>query len=72
MEEEMFMGLRMREGVSDRVFKSKYGLSYMEVFGEAVEELTENGLLEKNKEIIYLTDKGRLLGNEVFEKFIMV
>jgi oxygen-independent coproporphyrinogen-3 oxidase len=46
-------------------------------FGDAVdtylttiEELAAEGLLSKNENCIRLTPRGRLLSNEVFEKFI--
>ncbi|MFC7372522.1 radical SAM family heme chaperone HemW [Fictibacillus iocasae] len=72
MEEEMFMGLRKRVGVSCAVFKKRYGVSLMDVFGEQISKLKQNGLLEQEGDMIKLTSRGVLLGNEVFSEFIGV
>ncbi|SDH47223.1 coproporphyrinogen III oxidase, anaerobic [Alteribacillus persepolensis] len=71
MEEEMFMGLRMKKGVDDKRFKEKYGCSYLEVFENAVPALIKQGLLINTEGSLRLTEKGRLLGNEVFEQFLL-
>ncbi|WP_078413828.1 radical SAM family heme chaperone HemW [Priestia abyssalis] len=72
MEEEMFLGLRKKEGVSKRTFKQKYSVELKNVFGEQVHEQMEKGLLTENEECFYLTRQGRFLGNEVFQAFIGV
>ncbi|WP_252311673.1 radical SAM family heme chaperone HemW [Sinobaca sp. H24] len=71
MEEEMFLGLRMYAGVDKSRFKERYGMEYKEVFASAVPDLLENGLIEDDGEKVKLTPRGRLLGNEVFEKFLL-
>lgn len=71
MEEEMFLGLRMYDGVNKSRFKERYGMEYKEVFAAAVPELFERGLLEESEDRVRLTPQGRLLGNEVFEKFLL-
>ncbi|CAM3794662.1 radical SAM family heme chaperone HemW [Alkalicoccus chagannorensis] len=71
MEEEMFMGLRKRIGVSGTQFHERYGMRLDEAFPSVVPELVEHGLLERNEERLALTEKGRLLGNEVFERFLI-
>lgn len=70
MEEEMFMGLRKLSGVSKQMFKDKYGREITDVFPLAV-NLAEKGLLEEDGENFRLTEKGLLLGNEVFEGFLL-
>ncbi|MFZ4451969.1 radical SAM family heme chaperone HemW [Salibacterium aidingense] len=72
MEEEMFMGLRMKEGVSSERFTGKFQQSYYDIFSEVIYELTEKELLHDSGTSLHLTEKGRLLGNEVFEKFLLV
>ncbi|MFB5662119.1 radical SAM family heme chaperone HemW [Alteribacillus sp. HJP-4] len=71
MEEEMFMGLRMREGVSRSQFKRKYGSEMDCVFSEAINDLINEGLLLDTGETVQLTEKGKFLGNEVFERFLL-
>ncbi|UOQ46333.1 radical SAM family heme chaperone HemW [Halobacillus salinarum] len=71
MEEEMFLGLRKTEGVSLQRFADKYNREVAEVFGRAVPHLTERSLLEVEEGRIKLTEHGRLLGNEVFQEFLI-
>ncbi len=74
MEETMFLGLRLtREGVSKRNFLARFGKSLESVYKKEIESLIENGLLEwsgNQDEILRLTPRGRLLGNQVFMQFV--
>lgn len=70
MEEEMFLGLRKIDGVSLSTFSKKFGKDASDVFAEPIEDLLKRGLIEVTAERIYLTHKGKLLGNEVFQTFI--
>lgn len=72
MEEELFLGLRKREGVSRQKFKNRYRYDLLEIFKTAVEEQREKGLIEVTEDSIRLTYKGLFLGNEVFQAFIGV
>jgi oxygen-independent coproporphyrinogen-3 oxidase len=72
--EMMMMGLRLTvEGVSDRAFEQRYGMSLQEIFGPQIERLVALGLLEwaaASDDRLRLTEKGQLLGNLVFREFI--
>lgn len=78
MSEYMMTGLRlMQEGVSTQEFQKRFGQSMQEAFGKEISELLRLGLLEKqtseflkNPEILRLTPRGRLLGNQVFMRFV--
>jgi oxygen-independent coproporphyrinogen-3 oxidase len=74
MGETMMMGLRLvNEGVSEYTFYERFGKSLGEVFGKEINELEELGLLEwsgEKKDALRLTPKCRLLGNQVFLRFI--
>ncbi|MGO4887244.1 radical SAM family heme chaperone HemW [Anaerobacillus sp. MEB173] len=70
MEEEMFMGLRKLSGICKTDFHRRFGLSLESVFGTQVKKLQEQGLLCDKGDRVFLTKKGIMLGNEVFEKFI--
>ncbi len=72
MEEEMFMGLRMREGVSKQRFEVKFGQPMFSVFGKQIENLTSKNLLHDTGTHISLTEKGFFLGNEVFQEFLAI
>ncbi len=79
------LGLRLtREGVSAQAFQSRFGKNLMDMFAREVEELKALGLLEwaqtfevpqtsevsRTSEVLRLTRRGRLLGNQVFMRFV--
>jgi oxygen-independent coproporphyrinogen-3 oxidase len=68
VEEEFFLGLRMNRGVDLAAIDARYGLT--ETIKNAVEELISSGLISRNGSVIKLTDRGRLISNEVFQQFI--
>jgi len=71
MGEFMMTGLRLtREGISSAEFESRFGARLDEVYGKDIEELTRLGLLERQAERLRLTRRGRLLGNQVFMRFV--
>ncbi|UOY94061.1 radical SAM family heme chaperone HemW [Ectobacillus sp. JY-23] len=71
MEEEMFLGLRKEKGVHKTKFVSKYGTSVHKVFQKQIQQQVKRGLLEETEHTIRLTRAGKLLGNEVFQTFLM-
>lgn len=71
MEEEMFLGLRKMQGVSEKKFQEKFGSNLNEVFPNVIEKLMKDGLVEMNGVFLRLTHKGKLLGNEVFQAFLL-
>jgi oxygen-independent coproporphyrinogen-3 oxidase len=71
MEEEMFLGLRKTDGVSIARFIEKFGKDPLLLFKNEMVELINKKWLEVNQERIYLTKAGRLLGNEVFQAFLV-
>ncbi|WP_050615828.1 radical SAM family heme chaperone HemW [Bacillus testis] len=70
MEEEMFLGLRKAQGVSEQVFLERYGREMQEVFHEQIDDMLRRGLVQFHKGFLQLTREGKLLGNEVFQSFI--
>jgi oxygen-independent coproporphyrinogen-3 oxidase len=69
--EYMLNNLRLvRAGVSDADYKSRFGTGVMDVYAAEVEELIRFGLLEGDEKSIKLTKRGRLLGNQVFLRFV--
>jgi oxygen-independent coproporphyrinogen-3 oxidase len=72
--ETMMMGLRLtREGVSRSAFIKRFGLDMEEYFRKEIKELVSYGLIEwagEGNDILRLTQRGRLLGNQVFMRFI--
>ena len=78
MSEFMMTGLRLtQEGVSEIEFQNRFGTRMQDVFGQEIEELLNLGLIEsqtsdvsETSEVFRLTERGRLLGNQVFMRFI--
>ena len=72
MSEFMMTGLRLtQEGVSDGVFRARFGLSMYDVYRSEIEGLLRLGLIENGMgENIRITQRGRLLGNQVFMRFV--
>jgi oxygen-independent coproporphyrinogen-3 oxidase len=70
MSDTMILGLRMCQGVSFNEFENRFGTSPIEVYGDQIWDLIGLGLLEADANRVRLTARGRLLGNEVFERFL--
>ena len=70
MAEFMFLGLRLADGVSQHNFKREFGLSFEEAYGSVPTDLVRLGLLNQTEERLALTQRGMLLSNQVFVKFI--
>ena len=71
MSEYMLNNLRLvKTGASDAEFKSRFGSGLMDIYAVEVEELIRFGLLEWGGNSIKLTKRGRLLGNQVFMRFV--
>ena len=68
--ETMMMGMRLNAGVSHKRFEKRFGTPLDKIFPKELNRLVALGLVEITKEGVRLTDKGRLLGNEVFAEFI--
>ncbi len=70
MGETMMLGLRLAEGVDDARFRARFGVRMETAFGEELAQLQDLGLLEWNGHVARLTARGRLLGNQVFMRFV--
>ena len=68
--ETMIMGLRLNVGVGEAHFAARCGVELDAAYGEALAELVGQGLLERAGGRVRLTERGRMLGNRVFERFV--
>ena len=67
----MLNNLRLvKVGASNADFKSRFGNGLMDIYATQIEELVRLGLLEWHGDSIRLTQRGRLLGNQVFMRFV--
>jgi oxygen-independent coproporphyrinogen III oxidase len=72
LQETLFLGLRLNRGVSLDQLSRDFGQAALSGLNENVTELVSEGLLLRQDDIIRLTPRGRLLSNEVFERFVSV
>ncbi|MGL5751305.1 MAG: radical SAM family heme chaperone HemW [Paraclostridium sp.] len=70
IEEFIFMGLRMNEGISLKVFKDRFNKRFEDIYKETMDKLIYDKLLELDGEYLRLTQKGREISNSVFIEFI--
>lgn len=78
MEEFMFLGLRITEGISLDRFRESFGRTVDEVYAGAVEKLRREGLLERyvrenngvSEEFLRLTDYGIDVSNYALSEFL--
>jgi oxygen-independent coproporphyrinogen-3 oxidase len=70
LEEVFFLGLRLNRGVNLREVAGQFGPEGVEGARHTIAELVSDRLLHRDSDFIRLTPRGRLLSNEVFERFI--
>jgi oxygen-independent coproporphyrinogen-3 oxidase len=70
IEETVFLGLRMIQGLDLEVFARRFGQTVEEVFPGQIKRLLHFNLLEKNNGFLQLTRRGLLLANQVFAEFV--
>jgi oxygen-independent coproporphyrinogen III oxidase len=72
IEETFFLGLRLTCGVNLRQVAAEFGEDATAGFSDAIADFVRIRLMEREGDVIRLTPQGRLLSNEVFERFISV
>ena len=70
LEEGFFLGLRLSEGVDLTAMQARFGEQAVHECCGAIAQSTAEGLLVHEGDRIRLTDRGRLLSNEVFARFL--
>jgi len=70
LEESFFLGLRLNRGVDLRKIAADSGREALANARPAIAELAAAGLLQEDGDFVRLTARGRLLSNEVFQRFL--
>ncbi|WEG14919.1 radical SAM family heme chaperone HemW [Pullulanibacillus sp. KACC 23026] len=70
IEEELFLGLRTRFGVSKERFKEKFHREIETVYGEVISRLKEKQLLIEEGDRLILSQEGLFISNEVLSYFL--
>jgi len=71
LEESFFLGLRLTGGVNLPELSATFGEPVVGNFRDTIAELVEAGLMLHDSGFIRLTARGRLVSNDVFEKFLL-
>jgi oxygen-independent coproporphyrinogen-3 oxidase len=70
LEEALFTGLRLVEGIDLDQFAARYGVNVWEKYGEALQPFVDAGWLVRDAERLRLTRAGMLMANEVMGVFV--
>ena len=70
MADTAILGLRLNEGLKVDEFRGRFGRSLDEVYGPVLAETAAFGLVERENGPVRLTERGRLLANEVFVRLL--
>jgi oxygen-independent coproporphyrinogen-3 oxidase len=70
LEEVWFLGLRMNQGISGADLEREFGEIDAHSYHQIVSDLSADGLLESAEDRIRLTERGKLMSNEVFARFL--
>ena len=70
MIETVILGLRTKDGVSYKKYKSRFGFALNDIFPQQITKLVNLELLQKDDCKIKLTRRGIFLANTVFREFV--
>jgi oxygen-independent coproporphyrinogen-3 oxidase len=70
LEESLFLGLRLNRGINVDALTARFGKRFQE-YVPIIAELVTDRMLAATGDLLQLTPRGRLLSNDVFEKFIL-
>lgn len=70
LQEAFFLGLRLNRGIDLSEITKEFGGAAVGGYSETLAELVEAGLIECDGTRVSLTGRGRMISNEVFERFV--
>ena len=71
MEEFMFLGLRLAEGIAGNDFLREFGTPIEAVYGEQLKDLKRQGLIDAAEGRIFLTGRGIDVSNYILAQFLL-
>ena len=71
IEEFMFLGLRMTEGISEKKFKENFNVRLMDIYGDILQKYEETGFMEHIETKWRLTRKGIHVSNHILADFLL-
>jgi oxygen-independent coproporphyrinogen-3 oxidase len=70
MADTAILALRLNAGLDLTVFRRRFGRDFDDIYGSVMPEMLQHGLVECENGIIRLSQRGRLLANEVFVRLL--
>lgn len=70
LEETFFLGLRLTEGVDLAEVRTRFGNAAVDALSPTLAELLDGALIERHGDQVRLTSRGRIVSNNVFERFL--
>ncbi len=70
LEEAWFLGLRRNAGVAIEALRDEFGTQAVEPSAAVAHRLAEDGLLTMENGTVRLTNRGRLISNDIFAEFL--
>jgi oxygen-independent coproporphyrinogen-3 oxidase len=70
-EESLFLGLRLTKGVSLTRLRGEFGDGMLNQTAAAIREIQDAGLIDVTSDRMALTDRGRMVSNEVFSRLLL-
>lgn len=71
IEEFMFLGLRMTEGISEKKFEENFNVRFMDIYGDILQKYEETGFMEHIETKWRLTRKGIHVSNHILADFLL-
>ena len=71
IEEFMFLGLRMPEGISEKKFEENFNVRLMDIYGDILQKYEETGFMEHIETKWRLTRKGIHVSNHILADFLL-
>ncbi len=68
--EYIMLAFRLREGVDTDVYKKRFGVTIEEKYASLIRRFTEEGLMQKSGNRLFLTERGMRLSNTVLVAFM--
>jgi len=70
MSEFVFLGLRLKNGISESEFQNRFNLNIDEIFKSQIEKYTKMGFLIRENGFISFSDKGFFVSNTILSEFV--
>ena len=71
IEEFMFLGLRMTDGISEKNFEENFNVRLMDIYGDILQKYEETGFMEHIETKWRLTRKGIHVSNHILADFLL-